>query len=97
MTNTRTPITKREPVLSVGSISALVSAVLALIVVLGVSLPEGFEAALLGVIAAGGPIVAGLITRSKVWSDESHRADKAKAIDETARAYGYKDLPDADA
>lgn len=88
-------ITRKEPVLSIGSISALVSAILALSVVLGVHLPEGFEAALLGVIAAAGPIVAGLITRERVWSDESHQADKAKAVDETARAYGYKDLPDA--
>lgn len=94
---TKTPITQREPVLPVGSVSALVSAVLALIVVLGVSLPEGFEAALLGVIAAAGPIVAGLITCPKVWTDESHRADKAKAVEETARAYGYQELPDADA
>lgn len=91
----KTPITKREPVLSIGSVSALVSAILALIVVLGVSLPDGFEAALLGVIAAAGPIVAGLVTRSKVWSEESHQADKAKAIEETAAAYGYEDVPDA--
>lgn len=88
----KTTITKREPVLSIGSISALVSAVLALVVVLGVSLPDGFEAALLGVIAAAGPIIAGLVTRSKVWSDESHRADKAAAIEETARAYGSREL-----
>ena len=84
---------KREPVLSIGAISALVSAVLALLVVLGISLPDGFEAALLGVIAAAGPIIAGIIARRHVWSDQSHRADKAKAIEETARAYGYQDVP----
>lgn len=44
-----------------------------------------------------GPIIAGLITRSKVWSDESHHADKAAAIEETAAAYGYREVPDADA
>lgn len=87
-----TPITAREPAISIGSISALVSAVLALVVVLGVSLPDGFEAALIGVIAAAGPIIAGIITRSKVWSEESHRADKTAAIEETARAYGYREL-----
>lgn len=55
-----------EPAISIGTISALVSAVLALIVVLGVQLPDGFEAALVGVIAAAGPIVGAIITRSKV-------------------------------
>lgn len=76
----KAPVTKREPALSIGSISALVSAVLALIVVLGVSLPEGFEAAILGVIAAAGPIVAGLITRGKVWSQPSHEADRWDSV-----------------
>lgn len=59
-----TPTT--EPAISIGTISALVSAVLALIVVLGVQLPDGFEAALVGVIAAAGPIVGAIITRGKV-------------------------------
>lgn len=88
---------KKEPVITIGGVSAVVSAVIALIVVLGVQIPEGLEAAIIGLVAAAGPIVAGLISRSKVWSDESHRADKTAAIEETARAYGYKEVPDADA
>lgn len=59
-----TPAT--EPALTVGGITALVSAVLALLVVLGLTLPAGFEAALLAVIAAAAPIVAGIVTRAKV-------------------------------
>lgn len=65
--NTHRKITPTsEPVVSIGSISALVSAVLTLIVVLGVQLPDGFEAAVVGVIAAAGPIVAGVIARRYV-------------------------------
>lgn len=65
--NTHRKITPAaEPAISIGGISALVSAVLALIVVLGVQLPEGFEAALVGVIAAAGPIVAGIVARRYV-------------------------------
>lgn len=80
------PVTDREPALSVGTISALVSAVLALIVVLGVPLPEGFEAAVLGVIAAAGPIVGALITRGLVWSRSSHETDKAQALAANVKA-----------
>lgn len=65
--NTHRSITPAsEPALTVGGITALVSAVLALAVVLGLALPAGFEAALLAVIAAGAPIVAGIVTRAKV-------------------------------
>lgn len=55
-----------EPAITVGAISALVSAGLALAVVLGVQLPDGLEAALIAVIAAATPIVAGIITRARV-------------------------------
>ena len=65
--NTHRKITPTsEPALSIGAISALISAVLALIVVLGVQLPDGFEAALIGVVAAAGPIIAAIITRARV-------------------------------
>lgn len=82
---------KNEPVITIGGVSAVISAIIALVVVLGVQLPDGLEAAIIGVVAAAGPIVAGLISRRKVWSENSHRADKAKAIEETAAAYGYED------
>lgn len=56
----------REPALTAGGIAALVSAVLALLVVLGVQLPVGFEAALLAVLAAAAPLVAAIVTRARV-------------------------------
>ena len=86
---------RTEPAITVGTVSALVSAILVLLVALGVPISEDVQTAVIAVIAAAGPIVGAAIIRGKVWSDESHRADKAKAIDETARAYGDKDLPDA--
>lgn len=67
MSNTHRKTTPaREPAITVGTISALVSAVLALLVVLGLTLPDGFEAAVLAVLAAAAPIIAGVITRAKV-------------------------------
>lgn len=92
-----TPITKREPALSVGSLSALVSAILVLAVALGAPISDEVQTAVLAVIAAAGPIVAGVMIRRRVWSEDAHQADKAKAIEETAAAYGYKEVPDADA
>ena len=64
-----TPTT--EPALTVGAISALVSAVLALLVVLGVQLPEGFEAAVLAVLAAAVPIVSAVLIRARVTPNVS--------------------------
>lgn len=55
-----------EPAISIGSISAVISAGLALAVVLGADLPAGFEAALLALVAALGPIIAAIITRARV-------------------------------
>ena len=66
MNTHRSTAPAREPAITVGTVSALVSAVLALLVVLGLSLPDGFEAAILAVLAAAAPIIAGIITRAKV-------------------------------
>lgn len=55
-----------EPAISIGSISAAISAGLALAVVLGLDLPAGFEAALLALVAALGPIIAAIFTRARV-------------------------------
>lgn len=82
MNTHRADIPAREPAVSIGSITALVSAVLALIVVLGVTLPEGFEAALIGVITAAGPIIAGIVIRSRVTpvQDVVERRDGGRVV-----------------
>lgn len=84
-----TPTT--EPVITVGSISALITAVLALIVVLGVPLPDGFEAALIGVVVAAGPIVGAFIARRYVTPNGRvvEREDHGSVV----AGEGHEDLP----
>lgn len=62
---------KREPATIIGAITAVVSAVLALLVAFGMDVSEDQQAAILGVVAAVAPLVAGVLIRSKVWSPAS--------------------------
>lgn len=87
---------KSEPVLTTASITAAATAIIALIVAFGVDLTEAQSTAILGVVGVIAPLVV-ILARRYVWSEESHQADKQKAVDETARAYGFEDVPDADA
>jgi len=64
---------KREPTISIGAISAAVAAVLTLITAFGVELTEEQTTAILGVIAAVGPIVTSLVIRRKVPSGTGER------------------------
>lgn len=57
---------KREPAITVGTISAAVAAILALLVAFGLDVTEEQQTAILGVVAAIGPLVAGLLIRHKV-------------------------------
>ena len=57
---------RKEPAITVGTISAAVAAVLALLVSFGIPVTEDQQTAILGVVAALGPIVTGLIVRKKV-------------------------------
>ena len=68
---------KNEPAITVGSVSAAVAAILALLVAFGVPLDDAQQKAILGVVAAAGPIVAALITRNFVSpaTKNTHRAD----------------------
>lgn len=55
-----------EPVLTVGSITAIIAAVLSLLVAFGVDLSDAQTQAILGLVAILGPLVAALISREKV-------------------------------
>lgn len=88
---------KKEASAITGFITTLVAALIILGTEFGLPLTDGQQTAINVVVAIIAPAIAGLIIRSKVWSEESHRADKAKAVEETARAYGYREVPDADA
>ncbi len=57
---------KREPAITVGTISAAVAAILTLLVAFGLDITEEQQTAILGVVAAVGPIVTGLLIRRKV-------------------------------
>lgn len=87
---------KREPIITTATITAAVSAVIGVLVAFGVPLTDGQTEAILILVGVAAPLIV-IIARKWTWSDESHRADKAKAIEETARAYGWEEVPDADA
>lgn len=57
---------KNEPVVTVASITALVAAVLALLVAFGLPLSNDEQQAILGLAAVVAPLVAALVARRKV-------------------------------
>lgn len=81
---------KREPIITTATVTAAVSAVIGVLVAFGVPLSDGQTEAILILVGVIAPLIV-IVARKWTWSDESHRADKAKAIDETAAAYGYED------
>ena len=66
-----TGITNTEPALSTGSITAAVTAILALLVAYGFDISQEQQVAILGVVAVIAPIVVAVITRSQVFSPAS--------------------------
>jgi hypothetical protein len=60
-----------EPLITVGAITAGVTAVLALLVAFGLSLSADQQAAILGVVAVVAPLVVSLVGRGRVWSPAS--------------------------
>lgn len=62
--------TATEPVVTVGMVSALVAAILALLVAFGIDIPEDVQTGILGLIAVAAPIVAGVIARKYVTPND---------------------------
>lgn len=62
---------KTEPAISVASITAAVTAIIALLVAYGFDISGEQQTALLGVVAVIGPVIVGIVTRSKVYSEAS--------------------------
>lgn len=83
-----------EPAISIGSISAVISAGLALAVVLGLDLPAGFEAALLAFVAAAGPVIAAIITRARVTPND--RVVEADAGGTVVAGAGHDTIPEGE-
>lgn len=57
---------KTEPAITVGAITAGVTAALALLVSFGLNISTDQQTAILGVVAVLAPIVVGVVTRPKV-------------------------------
>lgn len=55
-----------EPAVTVASVTAVVAALIGLLVAFGLDVSKEQTAAILGLVAVAGPIVAGLVTRTKV-------------------------------
>ena len=71
---------KNEPAITIGTISAAVAAILALLVAFGLDLTEVQTGAILAVVAAVGPIVGAVITRARV-SPAGKYADRDGVMD----------------
>jgi hypothetical protein len=56
----------REPLVTAATITALVTALIGLLVAFGVDLTDDQQTAVLGVVAVVAPLVVALFTRSKV-------------------------------
>ena len=61
---------KREPLLTVGGIVALVTATIGLLVAFGVDISQDQQVAILEVVAVAAPVAVALIARHWVWSPE---------------------------
>lgn len=68
------PGAPKEPLITVGTITAIVTTGLALLVAYGINVNNNQQAAILGVIAVLAPIVVAVVGRLKVWSPQSVRA-----------------------
>jgi hypothetical protein len=66
-TNTPDP-DSQEPVLSVGAVTAGVSALIALLVAFGVDLTEAQTTAILGLVAVAAPFVVGVLARRRAYA-----------------------------
>lgn len=66
-----TGITATEPALSVGTITAAVTAVIGLLVAFGIDLTQDQQVAILGMAAVIAPAIVAIITRAKVYSPAS--------------------------
>jgi hypothetical protein len=60
------PLPSREPAVVIGTVTSVVTAVLALVVAFGLELTDDQRNAILGVVGAAAPIVAALLVRPKV-------------------------------
>jgi hypothetical protein len=68
------PDAPKEPLITVGTITAVVTAVLALVVAFGAPVSDTTQAAILAAVAVLAPIVVALVGRGTVFSPATVRA-----------------------
>lgn len=61
------PLSEREPAVLVAGITALLTALVAVLVT-WLPISDDQQAALLGLVGAAAPVIAGLVTRGRVYS-----------------------------
>lgn len=79
MADTGTPATpppgsSKEPLLTVGTITAVAAAILGCLVAFGIHVTDDRQSAILGVIAVIAPLIVAAVGRARVWSPSSVRA-----------------------
>lgn len=73
-------MTRREPLITAATITALVTAVIALLVAFGVPMSDDQQAAILGLVAVLAPVVVGLLARAKVTPTADPRTDDGEPL-----------------
>ncbi|MGX4657115.1 hypothetical protein ACWCHM_26200 [Micromonospora sp. SCSIO 07396] len=68
MTQIPSPESATEPLVTVGVVTAAVTAVLALLTAFGLPVSDEQQTAILGVVAVVAPLVVMAVGRSRVWS-----------------------------
>lgn len=76
----------QEPLMSTATVVTVATALLALIVALGVPVDDDTQAAILAAIAVVAPIVLALVARGKVWAPATVRATVKAEVAKAVRA-----------
>lgn len=90
------PGAAKEPLITVGGITTVVTAVLVLLVAYGINVNNNQQAAILGVVAVLAPIVVAVIGRLKTWSPRSVRRVVQQAVAEERGRHRAPDTANTD-
>lgn len=71
---------EREPVLTIGTITAVVTAVVGLLVSFGVTISDTQQAAVLGCVAVLAPLLVAFLSRQRVTPTADPRDDDGTAL-----------------
>jgi hypothetical protein len=74
----------REPAITIGTITAAVAAVLALLASFGLHITDDQQTAILAVVAVAGPFIVGALIRPRVSSPATTDRLKADVLDPDA-------------